>query len=270
MKRVLALLSLVVVLTSPLANGDVVMDLVTKDAGGNTTESSRFYVQEGKVRVDDVGGQPGDRVSIIYLGDQFIVLDHRHKTYTVMDQATLDEVGTQISAAMQEMQQQLASMPPEQRAMVEQMMKGDMRNMLPGAAPAPPAPRVEANGTGQWQEYSCVIYSVYEGAEKTEELCASPLDDIDGASELMSALRGMAAYMEKVIESNPVPVAPATAANPVALMDQIEGFPVRAVRYANGSISEETTLEAVSEQDVSEDLFIVPADYRREDLFDRP
>ena len=56
-------------------------------------------------------------------------MDHKDKSYIVMDEAMLDEVSAQMSEAMKEMEAQLASMPPEQRAMVEQMMKGQMQGM---------------------------------------------------------------------------------------------------------------------------------------------
>jgi hypothetical protein len=166
---------------------------------------------------------------------------------------------------MKEMEAELASMPPEQRAMVEQMMKGRMQGMLPDAAEKAPKPRVEPAGSGQWEDYKCDKYTVYEGDKKTQEICASPLGDIDGAEEMMQAFRGMAAYIEKVRESMPGPLAAGMAQNPAEIMDRINGFPVHTVDFKDGSPSAETWLESMTEENLDSALFAAPEGYKRND-----
>jgi len=249
---------------SSFVHAGAVMDMVIKDASGQETERTNIFAQSGKIRMDGGSGE-GSRVSMIFLGNEFLVLDHKDKTYIVMDEAMLDEVSSRIDAAMKEMEEQMASMPPEQRAMMQQMMKGQMQGMMGQKGTVSPPPRVEATGTGQWLSGTCKQYAVYEGDEKTQDVCAAALSEIEGSDVVMRAFRSMAAYVKKMTES--MPMGSGDSVNPGELMDQIDGFPVHTIEYENGEVAGEVTLESVGEQDLDETLFVAPADYRRQDVF---
>lgn len=265
-KSLLALFSTALLL-SPLAYaGGVVMEMTGKDGSGNQTERSKIYALSNMIRMDDVSGEAVES-SMIFLGDRFLYVDHENKSYIVMDEAMLDQVSAKIDEAMREMEKQLAGMPPEQRAMVEQMMKGQMPGMM-DSEDAAPAHRVKKMGAGRWKSYGCRQYAVFEGAEKTQEVCAADLDEIDGADEVMAAFRQMAAYMTKMTES--LPMGDGEHVNPVELMDQMEGFPVHTVDYRNGQVVSETSLESVVEKDLDKKLFAAPEGYRRQDPFATP
>jgi hypothetical protein len=239
------------------------MEIVTVNAAGQETDRTTILAQSKKLRMDDGDADSGN--SMIFLGDEFLVLDHKDKSYIVMDEAMLDEVSSQINEAMQQMQEQLSGLPPEQRAMAEQMMQGRMSGMMEQQEAVEAGPRVEALGSGQWQSYSCKNYAVYEGTAKTQEVCAAKLNDIDGADEMLQAFRGMAAFMVKLTES--LPLRSDTTLNPGELMDQIDGFPVHTIDYQNGTIERETSLESVVAQEIDDELFAVPQGYKRQDPF---
>ena len=251
-------------LLSPLAYGGVVMDMVTMNASGQETERSKIYAQSGKIRMEQVD-ENETAATMIFLGNEFLYIDDREKSYIVMDEAMLDEVSAKINEAMQEMEAQLASMPPEQRAMLEQMMKGQMQGMIAEQAPSSPAPRVEAKGSGKWKSYNCRQYAVFEGAEKVQDVCAAELDEVDGTDEVIETFRNMAAYITKMTES--MPMRSDDGINPGELMDEIDGFPVHTIDYENGVVVRETSLDSVTEQNLDEGLFAAPEGYRRQDAF---
>ena len=89
---------------------------------------------------------------------------------------------------------------------------------------AVPKLRVESIGSGEWQSKSCERFAVFSGANKTQEICAADLDDVDGADAVMASFRDMAAFVEKLTESLPMGVG--EGINPGELMDQVDGFPV--------------------------------------------
>ena len=254
----------VLVALSSLAQAGVVMELVSRDASGQETDRAKIFAQEGMLRMNH--GSDED-AAMIFLGDRFLYVNHSEKSYIVMDEAMLEEVSAQVSEAMKEMEAELANMPPEQRAMVEQMMQGKMKGMMAGQAAAAPKPRVERLGASKWQSYACRQYAVYEGAGKTQQVCAAKLDDVAGADEAMDAFIGMAAYMRKMAES--MPMFADEGMNPGELMDQIDGFPVHTIDYENGKVLRETSLDSVSEQDLDEEIFAAPAGYRRENPLGR-
>ena len=262
MKRVVATMGAVFFCASSLANAGVVMDMVTRDASGGETDRAKIYAQGNKIRMEE-GSEAG--ATMIFLGDRFIYVDHRDKSYVVMDEAMLDEVSAQMNEAMAEMEAQLAELPAEQRAMVEQMMKGQMQGMMGQQGPTPPPPRVEPMGSGEWNSRDCREYAVYDGDEKTQQICAAALDDVDGADELIGAFRNMAAYMTKMAEK--LPMGPNDQPNPGELMEQIDGFPIHTLQYENGVVTRQESLDSIEEQDLGDELFAAPSGYQQKDPF---
>ena len=264
MKKLPAALFSIFLLLSPLAHAGVQMDLVTRNTSGEETDRTRIYALAEMIRMDEVDG---DKIkgSMIFLGNEFLYVDHRDKSYIVMDESMIEDVSAQISDAMKQMEAELANMPPEQRAMVEQMMKGRMQGMMGQQKNASPGPRIEKMGSGKWQEYKCREYAVYEGPQKTQDICAADLDDIDGGEDVMKGFRGMAAYMRKMTES--MPMMSEEQMNPGKLMSEIDGFPVHTVNYENGVVTGDVSLDSAIEVDLDPDTFAAPDGYRREDPF---
>ncbi len=266
MKKSLAASFSILLLLPPLANAGVVMDMVTRDAAGQETDRTRIYAQSKMIRMEQiVEDESGPEGTMIFLGNEFIYVDHKEESYIVMDEAMVDDVSAQASDAMKQMEAELANMPPEQRAMVEQMMKGRMQGMM-GQQKAPSAgPRIEAKGNSKWQSHKCREYEVFQGSEKTQDICAADLDDVDGADDVIEAFRGMAAYMQEMTES--MPMMSNDQVNPGKLMSEIDGFPVHTIDYANGVATGDVSLDSVTEKDIEPDMFAAPEGYRRENPF---
>lgn len=246
-----------------IAFAGAVMELLSKDASGKEVGRSQFKVQNGQVRMDESDGQS----SMIFANDTFVMLDHKRKTYVVLDDAMIEDVGSQMNSAMAEMQEQMKNMSPQERAMMEQMLQGGaMQGMIPGMSAPPPPIRVEAGGSGEWGDYDCREYMIFEGPDKIEDICAASLDDIEGGDEVMAAFRAMAGFVTKMMESMPEPLASMMGQNPAAYMEQIEGFPVHTVRYRNGRRDGEDSLNSVVEQDLPQDIYEVPKGYTKESI----
>jgi hypothetical protein len=84
---------------------------------------------------------------------------------------------------------------------------------------------------------------------------------------MMAAFRGMARFVQKLTESLPGPLATSLSANPGAVIDQIDGFPIHAVEYRLGEPAGETSLESIREEDLAGSVFSAPDGYRLEDPF---
>ena len=250
MKKLIVAFCCVSLLIIAPAYAGVVMNLVSKDAQGNIKDTVVFSAEGDLVRMDE----SNQGASILFLGDKMIFLGHKEKSYVVIDDAMMNE----LQAAMKQMEAQLAAMPPEQRAMVEQMMQGEM----PGGPVA--KPRLEAMGGDKWDEYACQRYAVYEASEKTLEICAAAFSKVAGGEEVMAAFSGMVTFMQRIVESMPASMASMVGENPLGYMEEINGFPVQYISFENGKMVEEMTLDSVSEEDLDPGLFAPPADYRQE------
>ena len=266
MKRSLVAVVVLILWTPSIANAGVVMEMVTKDAAGTETDRTKIYAQDERIRMEH-SGPGGADATMIFLGDRFLYVDHSEETYMVMDEAMLEDVSSKINEAMKEMEAQLAAMPPEQRAMVEQMMKGQMQGMMQKEPRERPALRIESTGRGEWQSERCTEYDVFTGDQLSQQICAADLDEIDGGDEMIAAFRSMAAFIEKMTES--MPMVSNDQPNPGELMEQIDGFPVHTIDYANGSKISESTVDSVAEEDLDDTLFSPPDGYRRQDPMSR-
>lgn len=264
MKRIVA--GLMALGLAPLAIAGVEMQMLEKDLARDETQTMQIYAQGGLLRLDTAGGPYTSDVSMIFLGDRFLVLDHDKKSYIIMDQAMLDQVGSEIDKAMKQMQAQLATLPPEQRAMAEQMMKGQMQGMMGGDAPKP-EPRIEKVGAGEWQGKPCTRYEVFELQQKTQDICSAPLQGVDGAQEMMDAFMAMAAFVEEMAKSMPGPMADGFDTNPGKVMEAVNGFPVVTTDYFRGKPESESRVESIVQKDLDPTLFSAPADYTQEDPF---
>ena len=90
------------ILAAPAYAG-VAMEMVTVNSSGEEQYRTQFYAQDDKIRMDNVTSAGEPEMSTIFLGDEFVVLDHQEMRYYVIDEAMIDEVGAQMSAAMREL-----------------------------------------------------------------------------------------------------------------------------------------------------------------------
>ena len=266
MKKSTTLLILALTCASPHLLAGVVLEMITRDASGTQTETSTISAESGKVRLDNLGGNSSSEMTMIFRDEQMLMLNHQEKTYVVMDETLFDQINAQMSDAMKQMEAQLANVPPEQRAMMEEMMKGHMETLAPVQQPVAPALRIEAIGSGDWDSYSCTLYAVHEENEKVQEICAASLDQIEGAGEVVGAFRKMAEFMNKLMASVPATSAAGMAGNPTQMMDRIDGFPVHTLHFVNGQLRQEDSLKSATAQELEPGLFSPPGGYKRQEL----
>ena len=99
-------------MTAMQADAGALMTMKTQTADGEAVTST-ITVDSDRVRMDD--GKGG---AAIYRGDrkEMLIVNPGDKSYVVFDKAAADELVAQVSPALQEMREQLAQLPPEQRA----------------------------------------------------------------------------------------------------------------------------------------------------------
>ncbi|MDX1454979.1 MAG: DUF4412 domain-containing protein [Gammaproteobacteria bacterium] len=108
--------------TLSLAAGQAMADArlvyVQSDTGKTM---SIITIKNGVVRMDD---KDGDGWVLFDSGTETLTtVDPESRSYTVLDKAAMEKLGNTVSDAMKQMQAQLESMPAEQRAMMESMLK---------------------------------------------------------------------------------------------------------------------------------------------------
>lgn len=256
MKRIL--LPILCLVSTPAIAGNV-MEMSTRDMSGIEIDHMTFYTESDRSRMDQSGADGS--YSVIFLDDEFIYLDHGEKNYMVLDEAMFEDIGAQISEAMKEMEAQLAALPPEQRAMVEQMMKEQMGGM--GMSTDAPVLEIRQLGRGSWQSYDCAVAEMLEDGIKIQEICSVDFDEVDGTGDLRDSFIRMGDLMSKLFDA--IPFGSMGLDNPMQMLDELDGFPVRAVEFENGKAVRETILESSREEAIDDNMFALPPDYSRID-----
>ena len=258
MRKSFLLMAAVLALSGRLDAGGV-LEMSAKHPEGPALVTNRIYSQGGMLRFDHLGTDGGVITTMIFRDNEMIIVSHSEKKIHRINEAMMAELEEKMAkgrAAMEKMQQQMANMPPQQRAMMEKMMKGGMPGM-PSKAALPPL-RLEASGTGSWQSYSCKNYTVYKGDEKDQEVCAAPPSQVKGASEFVQAARNMQEFYRKFQESLQMPGIASMTKNPVEVMGQIDGVPVYTKVFANGVLQEERFLSSAKEEGLADSTFAPP------------
>jgi hypothetical protein len=243
-------------LVAQTVSAGVFVETVNRDiAAGTTTPKQKIYVQNGFGRFMD----PEGRSSLIK-GDTLYIIDDKDKSYIVMDKATMEQVAKKLNAQMEQLKQQMAKLPPEQRAQLEQVL---------GGAGLGGAPRtVEVADTGKSDKVdgrACKLWDVTRDGVLDEQICVAPYSSLPGKENFSTVFGNFAKVFEEMAKS--VPMLSGMMANEFSAQVKTNGYPVRQRAYENGKlINEETLVKTWREEAIPASLFEVPAGYTRKSL----
>lgn len=227
----------------------------------DSTEPEPTRIQ---VEGDSMSVQADARMTMVYRGEAetMFVVDHEKQQFTRIDRATVQKLMADVAPALKEMQEQLAAMPPEQRAMVEKMMKGRMPNMATGEPP-----KREARATGKGGEQAgveCDWHDVTLDGVLVERTCVADTDDIPGADEAFASMRSMAEFMTEVFAPLREQIPFAMPESPVEMMEQLDGIPIITQQIEDGQIASTTALVDAQEVDIPPSAFAIPSNYKEQ------
>jgi hypothetical protein len=237
------------------------------EPGAQQKHKSTMWVQAGKIRME-MASERGKTI-VIFDGDKQVLwmIQPDQGSYMEMTADTVARLSqqaggadAQMEQAMKQMQQKMASMPPEQRAIIEQAMKGRAGAM--GAGGAPPTITFQAKGgTERVGSFTCSRYDELSNGKRTAELCAATFDQFHLTEADLRSFQSMAKFMEPMRRMNP------RGMSPVMPMEQIHGFPVRTVMYdAADKPTYEDTVLSVEQQSVEAGMFTLPAGLTKSDM----
>jgi hypothetical protein len=254
-------------LVLPAAEAGAILETVGRDLpGGKESGATTIYVEGGQLRVEHREGAAGQpQGGMIFKNDTMYALDHEKKNYTVIDRAQAKKMASQVSEAMQQMENELAKIPPEQRAMVEEMMRGSA-----GGAAAPkrgPAEYKKTTRTETAGGHSCRIWEGTVQGRKVTEYCVVPFGSIAGGQEVLAALKNMMSLMQEMFSAlSASPFEGATMGTEWEGVNAIDGYPALVRRFEDGKAVSEDVLKSARSASVPATQFEVPAGYKQESL----
>jgi hypothetical protein len=248
-----------------------VFELETREFGGPEPifGTVQMSTEAGNARLEIISVTSEEAGGLIYRGDsnKMIILDHLQGQFIALDQAQMNAMAGKVSSAMSQMQEALAEMPPEERALAEQMMQRQM----PEAAPAPSPSTINSLGShGEIAGIACANYEVLRDGRKVRELCVSNWDDLEGGQETAAALRKVAAFFEEMRKAFSGSGGMDVFDRQQELfghMNELDGYPVLYRDFdASGSMTRETLLTAAKQKDIAPEFFEPPPAYTVQEL----
>lgn len=244
------------------AQAGVKIETVTRNiATGKEGALQTLYVQAGALRAETSDGD-----IVLFRNDTLYMIDNAERSYRTMDKATMEKLAGTLGTAMQQMQAQLANLPPEQRAQVEQLLGGRLGG---GAGQKPDVyETVDTGRSDSAAGRACRNWQVKRNGVIESEVCVAPYASLAGKEDVQALLRKMSELFESLARSLPQMSQSVTGA--MHAYTRINGYPVRVREYGNGKPgTEEDVLKSWQETTIPAAMFEPPAGYRRINLADQ-
>lgn len=262
--KILSSILLMTFCTTSLQAGEII-EIVIKDFKNSaaTEETMQFLLSDGFMKMSS-----DKNTDMIFNYDEqnMSIISHEDKSYMILDKNTGSSIKNEMEKMMEEA---LANVPPEQRAMMENMMKQRMSQMLGSQETKIEMPKTDFRATNRNDTingYDCVYYEVLKNDQKESEYCVASWSELDASDNIKNSFTNMAKFMESFLEQirkmSPVQV----DSNPFSIMEEMNGFPVLTRQYSKGKISEETTLSSIIEKDIPDSVFQMPEGYKKQSL----
>jgi len=226
--------------TSLLA--DTRIEYKTTEGAGDL---SGFVIAQGKIRTD------ADKTTSVILdpgAGVMTVIDHSKKTFMKITKADID-------AMIKQLEDMMASIPPEAR----QMMAGRMGGAGAGAAVAMTPTGESATVAGK----SCKIYNTTVGGKLVAESCLGEPSAIDLSAADRATMQAAMAWAKELTDS--------LAKTPFGRIGdsmpfKTGGIPLRSTKIASNGARSTSEFTGVNNGAVAADTFTVPAGYKEEKL----
>jgi hypothetical protein len=244
-----ALVAAIALSTAPLFAG-VRIQTDKTDLATNKATSDQILLDADRMRIDS-----GDGRSVLFLTDggrsRMVMLDKTKNTYQEIDEQMMKQMGEQMSgmsAQMAQMEAQMKSMPPEQRAMMEKMMKGKM----PQPAAAVPKTVYTAKGSGSVNGFSCTKYEGALRGEKVADVCAAGPAQLKLTAadfQVLDKMKQFSASLTSALANSPMRASVPTSSG---FESGYEGFPIQKVTFEGGKATEREELKSITRASFSD------------------
>ena len=239
----------------------LVMEQERYEKGSTQKLKGTIYMQDNKVKFFDQEGQ-FSAIFNLETGEMMQV-DNRSRTYTSAQAKDYFKFFKEYALKMKNaMQQQLAELPPDQRAQAEEMMKKQGIE-LPGSDPVPVKITLKETGDNdKIAGYQSVKYEVYRNGKLDEEIWTSK--EVGFEEEIdMNKMTDYMSELRKIEESFGGAGSVSKEAEQTYTEIFSSGFPMKTTDYpaSGNSIVEE--IVKVSKKEIDSSEFRAPAGYTK-------
>ncbi len=218
---------------------------------GSLTEKDKsteqkIYLEKDRVRID-MHAEKKD-MSFIYRKDKetFWMINTADKSYFEMTKKDFEKMHAQMDGAMEKMKEQLKNLPPEQKEMMEKMLKGKM----PGQAA-----QVEYKKIGSGEKLNTWICDKFEGVsekEKSSEAWTTDFAKLNLEESDFQVFKDIGQFVGKFNKGQEAFFSFSGDRH------GLTGIPVKVIFFKEGKPSQQTEIKEIKKQDLAANLFELP------------
>jgi len=237
---------------------------VQKETRGSQSTTSKIQIDKDHMRSES--RSTGEETAAVFDGPKqtMRMINITKKSYMEMTKADMERMGNQVNSLMAQMQQQLANMPPQQRAQMEQLMQGRGMPGMPAGMPGMPgaAAKVEykQTGTDKVGQWTCAKYEGSVGGQKTSEVCTVDPKDLGVAPGDFAVAQQMAEFMKAMVPA----AAESAFLNGTVQAQGYAGVPVRRTSFRNGAVESVSEITEIQKGAIPPSAFETPAGFKKE------
>ena len=214
----------------PLAAG-IRITMEETDLEHNTTTASDMLLEPTRMKID----YPDN--AFIFLtegGRRALLVDKKRNEYREIDQATVNKINQALAKMMKQMEDMMKNMPPQQRAMMERMMKGKMGALGSAMMQAVPPITWEDGGASTVNGVPCTMHTAMQEGAMVSQVCAGDPDVLAQDPATFQIFLELRAFMSELVKA--VQNSPLTSMIPAGFGEQpFEGFPMLRRTFVAGA-----------------------------------
>lgn len=253
------------------AKADAIIDLnlIQQNAKAPSAEPLKLLVHNGMALLGTPAQATGQQLRFDQSQNIFHLIDHRHRTVMAMDEAAViqfTDQTQQMLAMARGFAEQLALLPPKQRAKLESMIgDGPLAQLARRPPPAPAKQTLRLAGGKTVGGVSCQRLEVLGNGNKLAEICLAKAGAIPLAEPDYATLEAMRQLAQRLAE-RAAPLAQQIGLPLPALNDaKLAGLPVE-MKNLTGDKRETITLTQITTEPVAEQSLSIPPDYKNKPL----
>ena len=240
-----------------------VRDLAAPNAPVRT---QTLYVKNQRILIKAAGGD--NRIDILFdeTGQTMSIVDHVKHTYLALDEENVSEFANRAEGLVSAVQEQVAALPAEQRAQLEQLLGNSVLGSVANAeTPAPEPKTYVKTGLRQVHSIKCQGIEVLKASTKIAELCVANADAIGIPDADFNTLKAFQVFGER-LAARASPLAERFGARvPEFGTQKLDGLPVELKDHsAAGNMV--MTVARVATGTIAEGAMRIPDDYTADRL----
>jgi hypothetical protein len=213
----------------------------------------QYFMQDDGVRV----GAASAATAFIFKDQTMFVIDNTPRSAQVFKHATLDQVATQLDISVKRSQDTAANLPPDKRAMAEEMA-ANMKQFSERRRQPVPRDYSRTNRTESVDGRPCRIWEERESGARRVEFCVARIAAVPGGADILHGMQVLSQYWHGSRFALGVEFGPAAWWSGI---ESLGGVPILIREFKDDKAVAETRLTGMRTDIPSTALLDIPAGY---------